>query len=112
MEISIQKVLENRIKAYESNTLESHFKLESKEYSKKWAQAVQFFQKKINSDRQKDKMPILPFIVVRQKLVGVKEIDDLRWFYGECLKYERKRDKFGRPIRENTFSRCFFGALK
>lgn len=105
MEFSIQEHLKNRIKAHQNNNLESHFKSEGKEYSKKWAGAVQYFQKRINKDRKKANQAELSFIAVRQKLIGVKEIDDLRWFYQQCLEYRYKK-------KGNTFSKCFFGALK
>ncbi len=112
MQVSIQEVLEKRILAYQNNTLEKQFELDGKEYQKKWAEAVQHFKIRINKQRFKEKKPELPFMAIRQKLVAVKEVDDLRWFYGECIKYENKRDKFGRRIPDRSFNRCFFGALK
>ncbi len=105
MQISIQEVLKNRLEAYRNNTLEKQFELDGKEYQKKWAAAVQFFQKEINKDRKKEGKPDLPFMAVRQKLIDLKEIDDLRWFYFQCLRYRNKK-------KGNTFSKCFFGALK
>lgn len=105
MQISIQEVLQNRIKAYENNTLEKQVVLDGKEYQKKWAEAVQFFQKEVNKDRAKEKLPTLSFMAVRQKLIALNEIDDLRWFYKQCLIYSKNK-------KSNTFSRCFFGALK
>lgn len=112
MQVSIQEILKNRIEAYQNNTLESQFKLDGKEYQKKWAKAVQFFQIRINKERVKSKQLPLSFMAVRQKLIALKEIDDMRWFFGECIKYENKRDNFGRKIQGNTFNKCFFGALK
>lgn len=105
MEFSINEYLKNRIKASKKNSLKKQLVLDGKEYQKKWAKAVQFFQKRINIERKKENLPELPFIVIRQKLEGLKEIDDLRWFYTQCLIYERKK-------KSNTFSKIFFGATK
>jgi hypothetical protein len=102
MEFSISNYLKNRI---QSTNLEAQLKYESKEYSKKWAEAVQHFQRRINQDRKKENQPLLSFIVIRQKLAGIKEIDDLRWFYKQCVDYKYKK-------KGNTFSKCFWGALK
>ncbi len=104
MQISIQELLKERIEASKNNNLEAQFDLERREHQKKWAAAVQFFQNRINKDRLKDKMRPLPFIAIRSKLEHVHQIDDLRWFYTQCLKYSRNKG--------NTFSKCFFGALK
>lgn len=104
MQVSIQEILKQRIEAQKNNTLEQQLILDGKEYQKKWSAAVQFFQTQINTDRQKAGEEILPFMAIRSKLAGVREIDDLRWFYKQCLKYSRKKG--------NTFSKCFFGALK
>lgn len=105
MQVSIQEILEKRIKAYENNTLTEQLVLDGKEYQKQWAKAVQFFQKEINKNRKKEGLPDLPFMAIREKLVALKEIDDLRWFYYQCLRYSKKK-------KGNTFSKCFFGALK
>lgn len=104
MQISIQEVLKDRIKAYENNTLEKQLILDGKEYQKNWAKAVQHFQIIINKERVKEKKSPFDFIVIRQKLVLLKEIDDLRWFYIQCLKYSKKKG--------NTFNKCFWGSLK
>lgn len=105
MELSIQNILKNRIEAYKNNSLEKQFELEKADYQRNWARAVQFFQKRVNKDRKKEKQPELSFIAIRQKLVALKEIDDLRWFYLQCLEYIPKK-------KGNTFSKCFFGSLK
>lgn len=102
---SIEKILRIRIEAYKNNTLEKQFELEKAQYKKNWSKAVQFFQKRINKDRKKERLKEISFIAVRQKLIAIKEIDDLRWFYLECLNYIRKR-------KGNTFSKCFWGSLK
>ncbi len=113
MEISIQELLKKRIEASKDiSSLEKQFILESKEYNKKWAEAVQHFQLRINKDQLKDKKRPYPFMAIRTKLEGVREIDDLRWFYKQCIEYTYKKDKFGRRIKGNTFNKCFFGALK
>ncbi|MEO5635405.1 MAG: hypothetical protein ABIR14_02365 [Candidatus Paceibacterota bacterium] len=105
MQISIGEALQIRLEAVKNNNLESQFKIDGKEYNKKWADAVEYFREQINKERTKDKMPPLSFIAVRQKLIALKEIDDLRWFYFQCLRYKNKK-------KGNTFSKCFFGALK
>lgn len=105
MEISIQQLLKNRIEASKNNTLEQRFILEGREYQKKWAEAVQFFQNRINKDRLKTGGKPVVFMAVRNKLEAIHEIDDLRWFYTQCSLYIRKK-------KGNTFSKCFFGALK
>lgn len=105
MQGSIESILQDRIKAYQNNTLERKFILEGKEYQKKWAEAVQFFQKIINKERSKSKQTELPFMAIRSKLIALREIDDLRWFYKQCLIYRQSK-------KGNTFSKCFFVALK
>ena len=110
--ISLADALQDRILAAQNGTLEKKVEMDVKEYNKKWAEAVNFFTIRINKDRKREKnhaFPILSFIAVRQKLCHIKEVDTLRWFYGECIKYSRTRDKITN-IR-NTFSRGFFGAL-
>lgn len=116
----IGEVLKNRIELYRNNSNEYVMEREGKEYQKRWAKGVQFFQKKINEDRVienrtrvKKGIPpqnLLSFISIRQKVSHIKDIDTLKWFYGQCKRYEengKKEKKF-----ENTFSRCFFGSLK
>ncbi len=101
----IGEILQHRIAASNSDNLKRQFELEKAEYQRNWARAVQFFQKKVNEDRKKEKMKPLPFMAIRTKLEAVKEIDDLRWFYTQCLEYQYKK-------KGNTFSKCFWGALK
>jgi len=111
--LSIQDILNERIKQFNENP-EQALKTKSKEYNKKWNEAVNFFVERINKDMKKEKRPLFTFIVIRQKLIALREIDDLRWFYRECIKYSNTYQKTllnGKPIR-NTFSRCFFGALR
>lgn len=113
MEISIGDILKQRLEQYKQNP-QLTLKQKSKEYSAQWNNGVNFFLLEINKDRKKAGLPPTPFIVVRSKLVALKEIDDLRWFYRECKKYSNTYQKKlvdGKPIR-NTFSRCFWGALK
>lgn len=106
---SLQTILKQRLEDYEKNPQES-LKLKGIEYTKKWNEAVGFFRIRINKDRRKENLPEVSFIQVRQKLIGVKEIDHLRWFYEQCLKYSYTRDK--KTKKRNTFSRCFWGALQ
>ncbi len=110
---SIQDILKERIEQFQKNP-ELALKTKSKEYQKKWSEGVEYFRLMLNKERKKAKLPPLAFIVVRQKLVALREIDDLRWFYRECIKYSNTYQKNlvnGKPVR-NTFSRCFWGALK
>jgi hypothetical protein len=79
------------------------------DYNKEWARGVNFFLIEINKDRANEKKPLTTFMAVRQKLLALKEISDLRWFYYVCKKYSRTFDKEG---DKNTFSKCFWGALK
>lgn len=110
---SIQDILKQRLEEYQKNPQES-LKLKNKEYNKKWNEAVGYFREKINQDRKKARMSEVNFIQVRMKLIALKEIDDLRWFYRECIKYSNTYQKKlinNKPVR-NTFSRCFYGSLK
>ncbi len=108
MLIDIQEIIKQRLEAFQKNP-EAALKVKGTEYNKSWNAAVDCFKQRINKDKKKEKLPETSFIAVRQKLAGIKEIDDLRWFYGECLKYSYTRDKITR--KRNTFSRCFYGAL-
>lgn len=105
MQISIQEVLEQRLKAYKDNTLEVQLKIDSKEYRKKWLYGVQCFVNRVNEDRRKDDMKEVRFMEIYMKVEHIKEIDDLRWFYNQCIAYSRKK-------KENNFSKCFWGSLK
>lgn len=111
--ISIQDILKARFEEYSKNP-EATLKQKGKEYNKKWNEAVNFFVLRINVDRKKAKKPFVTFIQVRMRLVALREIDDLRWFYRECLRYAGTYEKKlvnGKPVR-NTFSKCFYGATK
>lgn len=105
MQISIGEALQKRIEAHQNGNLPEQLKKDGKEYNKKWADAIEYFREQINKERIKDNLIPLSFIAIRQKLVALKEIDDLRWFYFQCLRYKTKK-------KGNTFSKCFFGALK
>lgn len=111
-EFSIGNILKERFESYSKNP-ELSLKQKNKEYQKKWNDGVEFFRKMLNKERAKAKLKPLPFIAVRSKLVALKEIDDLRWFYLQCIKYSNTYQKTlvnGKPVR-NTFSKCFWGAL-
>lgn len=112
--MQIGDILQDRIKQYEKLGGEA-LKIESKDYQKKWAFAVKCFTDRINKDRKASGLKPLTFIAVRQKLVALREIDDLRWFYRECLRYSttyaKEKDIKGKPLR-HTFSQCFFGSLR
>lgn len=105
MQISIQEVLQKRIEAAEKGTLPQQLVLDRKEYNKKYADAIVFFKDRINKDRKKANQSELPFIAIRAKLAAVRNIEDMRWFYFQCLRYAGKK-------KGNTFSKCFFGSLK
>lgn len=113
--ISIGDALKNRIESQNSLSLKEVFEKEGKEYQKRWAHGVQIFQKKINEERKRDGMSELPFMSIRMKLAAIKEIDNLRWFFGQCQIYEKKGEEEARLLgkkNEKTFGKCFFGALK
>lgn len=108
---AIGNILKERIEAYSRNPreVEQWHKQQGVEYNKRWANGVQHFQIAINKDRKKDGLKPITFMAVRQKLVALKEIDDLKWFLVVCTKYAKTKDRFG---KQNTFSRCFFGSLR
>lgn len=71
---------------------------------------MQHFVDAINKERVGSKYPPVKFIMIRQRLAALREIDDLRWFYYNCQKYAKTKNKA--TGEWNTFSRCFFGATK
>jgi len=105
---SISDILKERLEAFQKNPEKALIE-KGKDYNKKWAEGVKCFQVAINDERKREGQTELAFIAVRQKLVGLQEIDDLRWFYYHCKKYAKTKDKIG---KWNTFNKCFFGALK
>lgn len=105
---TLSDILQDRIKAFNENP-EKALKLKSIEYNKKWNYAVKCFQVAINEDREKDGLEPIDFMAVRQKLIALREIDDMRYFFNQCKKYSKTKDKNG---KQNSFSRCFFGSLK
>lgn len=106
--ISIGNILEQKLKNFEKNP-EITLRKKGTEYQKNWNFGVKCFQVEINKEREKEDLEPFEFIVIRQKLVGLREIDDLRWFFYHCKKYAKTKDKTG---KWNTFGKCFFGALK
>ena len=108
--ISLQDALKDRIELYKQQPDKVVMEWVGKEYNKNWAKAVKHFQDRINLDMRKEKKSEFEFMPIRMKLIALKEIDDLRWFYGECLKYSYTKNK--QTGKRNTFSQCFFGALK
>lgn len=105
---SIEEILKARIIRFNQNPIQA-LKFIGRDYQKQWNNGVNYFLIEINKDRKKSNLKELSFISIRQKLVAIKEIDDLRWFYYQCKKYAQTKDKLG---NKNTFSKCFFGALK
>jgi len=67
------------------------------------------FQTILNKERAKEGLKPISFIAVRQRVIALKEIDQLRWFYKECLKYSYKRDKQG---KKQSFGKIFWGATR
>ncbi len=106
--LSISSILKDRLEAFSKNP-EKAIKEKGTDYQKKWAYGVKCFQVELNKERKKEGRADLSFMAVRQKLVALKEIDDLRWFFYHCKKYATTKDKTG---KWNSFGKCFFGALK
>lgn len=109
----LSDILKDRLEAYKNNPVETE-KTRGKEYNKKWNEGVQYFVDRINKDNRDEGRPEVTFIAVRVRLVALREIEDLRWFYYVCLKYSKTYQKKlvdGKPVR-NTFKRCFYGATK
>lgn len=110
---SLSNILQERLLAYQNNPVEAE-KRRSVAYNKAWNKAVNFFVLRINKDNKKEKKAPTKFIAVRMKLLALREIDDLRFFYRECAKYAgtfQKERVNGKPVR-NTFKRAFYGALR
>lgn len=107
--LSIQELIQKRIEAFDKNP-EQAMKVKGKDYNKKWNEAVEYFRIRINKDQKKAKKPPYEFMAIRQKLVLLKEIDDMRTFYKQCCDYSYTKDKV--TGKRNTFSRGFFGATK
>lgn len=108
--ISLGDVLNQRLQAYSKDPkgVEEAIKARGKEYNKRWNDGVGFFQKMINKERIKDGLKPIGFMPVRMKLVALRELEDLRWFYFHCVKYSKTFDKQG---NKNSFSKGFWGAL-
>lgn len=106
--MELADILKERIEQFNADPKKA-LKEKSVQYNKDWNFAVNCFKERINKDMRKAKRKEFTFIVIRQKLLALREVDDLRWFYRECLKYAGTYPK-GSKIR-NTFSKCFFGAL-
>lgn len=113
----IGDILTKQLSLAEKNpeALKQFYVQQSKEETKKRNFAIKCFQDRVNKDRKQSYQKALPFIVFYQKLYALKEIYDLKWFWVVCTKYSntyrKERDIKGKPIR-NSFSACFFGALK
>lgn len=107
--MELSELLKQRIEAFEKNPQQA-LKEKGKQRNKDYAYAVKCFQERINKDRLKAKQKPLPFVAIRMKLIGVKEVDDLRAWYKKCLDYSYTKDK--KTGKRKTFSQCFFGGLK
>ena len=109
---SISNILLSRYKDYSADPkkAEELFKARGIEYNKRWNKAVGHFQERINKDRVKEGYKPLPFIVYRQKLIALKEFEDLRWYWFYCSKVSSIKDLKGNP--KYTFGQIFFSSLK
>lgn len=105
MQINIGDLLKTRLEAYSKEGVAETVKREGVDYNKRWSKGVQYFVDRINADRKGTSYPPVKFYVVRSRLVALKEIEDLRWFYFVCNGYAKKGIKEGK-----TFSQCFWGA--
>ncbi len=107
--LNIADILKERLEAYKQNPT-TYEKDRGKEYSKKWNYGVQCFVDRINKDNKKENRPEAKFIAVRMRLVALKDIEDLRYFYKMCEAYSSTKDK--KTEIKNTFKKCFYGATK
>lgn len=98
--INLREALQEKIDRYNQENWHKVFELEKKDYNKLFKKAVTAFRDRINKDRTDDK---IEYMAVYEKIKHL-DIEVLRWFYGNCEKYSRKKG--------NTFSKCFFGSLK
>lgn len=103
--MQISELLEKRINNYKLYTPEQCQKLERKEYRDKWLYGIQCFVNQLNLEQRKQKKRDYRFMEIYMKLEHIKEIDDLRWFYKQCLAYKNRK-------AENTFGKMFWGVLK
>jgi len=109
MEFSIGDIIQDRFQNFAEKPKET-LKLNAKERTKKYNDAVKCFQVRINKDRVKEKKPLVPFMAVKMKLAAINEVDDLRSWYKTCLDYSYTRDP--KTLKRKTFSQCFFGGTK
>lgn len=103
----LASILSDRIKSFNADPKKA-LKLKSVEYNKQWNYAVKCFQVAINEDRKREGIEPIDFIAVRMKLLALREIDDMRYFFKKCKEYAKTKDQQG---KQNTFSKCFWGAL-
>lgn len=109
MQTSLSDYITTKYKDFAEKPEET-LKVISKEKNKDYAKAVKCFQDRINKDRKKEKKPEVTFMQVRMRLIALKEIDDMRTFYKECLRYAGTKDK--KTGKRNSFSRMFWGATR
>lgn len=109
MEINLQDIIKQRIEEFERNP-QNYLKVKGKERNKEYNNAVKCFQDRVNVDRKKAKQKDLPFMAIKMKLAGIKEVDDLRAWYKKCLDYSYTRDP--KTLKRKSFSQAFFGGLK
>lgn len=100
---SLQELLQNKIEIYKNDNWHHVLQVEGKEYNKLIKKAVTAFRDRINKDREREKKEKVEYMAIYSKIAHL-DIEVLRWFYGNCLKYAKKKG--------NTFSKCFFGSLK
>lgn len=109
--MQISEILQQRIEQSRTNeTLQRQLELEGKEYHLRWLNGVQCFVNQLNKEQVEQGKRNYRFMEIYIKLEHIKEIDDLRWFYKQCLAYKNRIDQFGN--HPNTFGKLFWGALK
>ncbi len=107
--MELTNLFQQRLEQLEATGAKEYLKSKGVERNKAYNDAVKCFQVRVNKDRKKAKQTDLPFMAIKMKLAGVREVDDLRMFYKQCLDYSYTKDKQG---RRNSFSKAFMGALK
>ena|ERR1035437_6795704 len=102
--MEISELLKNRIEAYSKEPIEVAVKREGKEYNKIRSDGIKHFMDRINEERKGTSFKPVSFIMVRHKLLALKDLEDLRWFYAKCKQYGKKKG--------HSFSEMFWGATR
>ncbi len=107
--MELTNLFQQRLEQIQATGAKEYLSKKGKSYNKDWAYGVKCFQVALNKEQDKAKLPPYEFMAVRQRLIALKEIDELRWFYKECIKYSRKKDKQG---KKQSFGKIFWGATR